>query len=358
MGSGREYRQLGEEASERFLKEGEGLNQAIQKLADENNLNPHEVQRVVEHANVNSFLSQFKQADDKAEVAFDVADSDAIDPPAEPSGKESSVDDLTDYMEPPERSRGDATEQKAAQRVKKAQASRSQGRTKEEWVAHLKEAGVPQESIERFESDWDEQVRCGRSRGEAEKVAMRHVPDFALDDPTGPSEQDESEKFAFDQSWANDYFDGKDLSTKEARIRAHQKLSAARQALQEDLEDLRIHGKNRVGELAKKAEDAMKEGVTLDLLKEASDRLDLSPEARNLVDQALEKASERKLDIAEYREQYDVELETKTAAVNDEHPFVQKMESLNDWADSVQEKQAEIKRLHTAIETIEQYDGI
>jgi hypothetical protein len=64
---------LAKVASNRYLKDGTSLNEAIQKLANENSLNSHQVARVCEMDNINTHQALWPAADDKTKVAFEVA---------------------------------------------------------------------------------------------------------------------------------------------------------------------------------------------------------------------------------------------------------------------------------------------
>lgn len=355
MGSGRKYRKLGDKASEQFLENGQPLNESIQKLANQENLNEHEVQRVVEHANVNSFLSQFKEAEDKTEVIFDVANPDAIDVPAESPGKEASVTDLTDYETPPARTNDADQVKQAEDRLLRAQSSQDRERTKEEWVDHLKSAGVSPDVIERFVNDWDQQIRCDRSRDEAEKVAMRHLPTFALDEPQ-QQEKSASEGFSFGQQWANDYFSDKDLDDRRSRLRARSKLASARDAIEDSLKDLEVHGESKVADLKDEIVETMKQGYRLTTIKEAVQQLNVDSEADEFVKFAFGEASERQTDMKLNRSERDLS-PTKTASLNDDHPIVSAVSEIDNWVDRTRKKQAELKRVQSAIETIDAYES-
>lgn len=64
-------------ASNRYLKGGESLNDAIAKLANEHELTPMQIRRVAEYANHDANLSLHKQATDKT-FTFELANPDKI----------------------------------------------------------------------------------------------------------------------------------------------------------------------------------------------------------------------------------------------------------------------------------------
>lgn len=64
-------------ASKEFLESGISMNSTISKLADENDLLPHQIQRVCELANHRTYAELFKSAKDKT-FQFEMADPDAV----------------------------------------------------------------------------------------------------------------------------------------------------------------------------------------------------------------------------------------------------------------------------------------
>ena len=68
---------FGKAAAEKYLSDNTSLDNSISKLAEDKGLNKQQVSRIVEAANVETYLGLLKKADDKY-VEFDVADSDNI----------------------------------------------------------------------------------------------------------------------------------------------------------------------------------------------------------------------------------------------------------------------------------------
>lgn len=68
---------LAKVASKRFLQENVSLNDAVAKIAEENELTPMQIRRVAEYANHDSNLSLHKGADDKT-FTFELADPEKI----------------------------------------------------------------------------------------------------------------------------------------------------------------------------------------------------------------------------------------------------------------------------------------
>jgi hypothetical protein len=68
---------LAKVASKRFLQENVSLNDAIAKIAEEEELSPMQIRRVAEYANHDSNLSLHKSADDKT-FTFELADPEVI----------------------------------------------------------------------------------------------------------------------------------------------------------------------------------------------------------------------------------------------------------------------------------------
>jgi len=70
------YESLAESAVSAFLTSQTPLNDSILKIAQDNDLNPEQIKRVVEMANTKTFLKMFKDPGKKEEnVEFDVADA-------------------------------------------------------------------------------------------------------------------------------------------------------------------------------------------------------------------------------------------------------------------------------------------
>lgn len=90
---------FGKEAAKTYLEEGVELNSTITKLAEEHALNKHEIDRIVEAANTNTYLSIFNNIEDKY-VEFPVADAEKV---AESLSPESETNNYLDYDTPPEK---------------------------------------------------------------------------------------------------------------------------------------------------------------------------------------------------------------------------------------------------------------
>lgn len=65
--------ELGKQIAEDYLDKSIPLNTSLEKVASEYNLNPHQVSRVAESANLKTHLELLKTASDKAYIEFDVA---------------------------------------------------------------------------------------------------------------------------------------------------------------------------------------------------------------------------------------------------------------------------------------------
>lgn len=357
MGSGRKYQKLGDQASEKFLKEGVDLNEEIQKIANDNDLNSHEVQRVVEHANVNTFLSQFKEADDKT-FGFDVAKPDVIDPPAETTTKESSSSMSEDYKTPPELTESDKFEKKAGTRAFHKEAELDENRSLDEWVDHLKEAGVPDDRIDRFKRDWERQINVGKTKKEAAAGALHHVPDYALDDYTPDIDQKDVEKFAFDNSELDDFFDNRDFSRKKTRMRVRSKLASVLSREKDKLGGLRAEGKDLIDKLAHDLVSTAKKGYTFDSLHDAvKEAADDYSEIEDFVKSAFDKARQRELDIEEWKKSRGVSNKTKTSAVNRDHSIFESVHEISEWTQKVSGQKDVISELDNAINELVNYES-
>ena len=93
-------------ASRRFIDEQVPLNTTIKKLASDNDLNPHQVERVCEMANLATHQALWPAAKEKEKVAFEVADPKAIIEKGKerPSSKMTRADE--DYKSPPRKEHG------------------------------------------------------------------------------------------------------------------------------------------------------------------------------------------------------------------------------------------------------------
>lgn len=99
---------LAKTAAKRYLEERTPLNDSIRKIAEENDLNRNQIERVCEMANIATHQGLWAKTAQKESVAFDVADSKkivmAVKPTEEAATPEApscpaSVD--ADYMGPP-----------------------------------------------------------------------------------------------------------------------------------------------------------------------------------------------------------------------------------------------------------------
>ena len=90
---------FGKEAAKTYLEEGTELNETITKIAEEHALNRYEIERIVEAANTNTYLSMFSNLDDKY-IEFPVADVEKIAEALTPTSEENPY---YDYDTPPEK---------------------------------------------------------------------------------------------------------------------------------------------------------------------------------------------------------------------------------------------------------------
>jgi hypothetical protein len=101
---------LAKTAAKRYLEEGAVLNDTIKKIAEDNDLNRHQIERVCEMANIATHQGLWAKTAEKESVAFPLADSKAVvtvvkktpldsDDPESPKVSPSSCD--SDYMGPP-----------------------------------------------------------------------------------------------------------------------------------------------------------------------------------------------------------------------------------------------------------------
>lgn len=90
---------FGKEVAKTYIEEGTDLNNTITKIAEEHALNRYEIERIVEAANTNTYLSMFSNLDDKY-IEFPVADAEKVAEYLQPS---SPGNDFSDYNEPPEK---------------------------------------------------------------------------------------------------------------------------------------------------------------------------------------------------------------------------------------------------------------
>lgn len=80
LGIPSKFEKLAEEATTALLEDGVSLNDSIEKIAKDKDLNPEEIKRVVEAANVKAFQKNFECSERKGhkDVDFDVADPQVI----------------------------------------------------------------------------------------------------------------------------------------------------------------------------------------------------------------------------------------------------------------------------------------
>lgn len=90
---------FGKEAAKTYLEEGTDLNDTITKIAEEHALNRYEIERVVEAANTNTYLSMFSNLDDKY-IEFPVADVEKVAEALHPTTDDNNY---YDYDTPPEK---------------------------------------------------------------------------------------------------------------------------------------------------------------------------------------------------------------------------------------------------------------
>lgn len=70
-----DFERMGETVAENFLSKKVPLNDTVLKIASENEMNPEQIKRLVEAANVKTFLKLFERPENKdSNIEFDVAD--------------------------------------------------------------------------------------------------------------------------------------------------------------------------------------------------------------------------------------------------------------------------------------------
>lgn len=69
---------LAKTAAKRYLEEGAALNETIRKIATENDLNAHQIERVCEMANIATHQGLWRKTAQKESVAFPLADSKTV----------------------------------------------------------------------------------------------------------------------------------------------------------------------------------------------------------------------------------------------------------------------------------------
>lgn len=93
---------FGKEASAAFISDGVNLNTTIEKIASTKNLSRQQINRVVESANVDTYLGLMKSSADKY-VDFPLADSNTIYSSVVPNISQQSNNAHSDYESPPEK---------------------------------------------------------------------------------------------------------------------------------------------------------------------------------------------------------------------------------------------------------------
>jgi hypothetical protein len=95
------YAEYGEQAAENYIESGVPLNDTIKKIAQDEQLNKHEIERVVERANTKTFLNMFKEADDKT-FGFEVAEPELKNIAEDEEEKMANANLTSDYSTPPD----------------------------------------------------------------------------------------------------------------------------------------------------------------------------------------------------------------------------------------------------------------
>lgn len=96
---------LAKSASKEYLENGTSLNQSITKIASERELNPHQIERVCEIANLSTHQALWSKTAQKDKVAFPLADARKVILLVRPSDDEAVPDDEAvdeDYQMPPD----------------------------------------------------------------------------------------------------------------------------------------------------------------------------------------------------------------------------------------------------------------
>lgn len=97
MFTANDFEKFGEFAAKQYVEENTPLNETIVKIAEQNGLNPEQVKRVVENANIETHLRLMKTAEDKY-VEFPTADIQKVSSALEfDQEKQAALD--SDYFE-------------------------------------------------------------------------------------------------------------------------------------------------------------------------------------------------------------------------------------------------------------------
>lgn len=89
-----EIEKLGKLAAEKYVSESVDLNETIKKFGEERNLTPEQTKRILESANIETYLSLFPKAENHY-VEFPVADFKKITPEEQPTEKEVFSEDYS-----------------------------------------------------------------------------------------------------------------------------------------------------------------------------------------------------------------------------------------------------------------------
>lgn len=92
---------LAKTAARRYLQEGIPLNDSIKKIASENDLNPNQIERVCEIANIATHQGLWSKTAQKESVAFDLADAKTIIRVSGNGTNMPAASPCGDYMGPP-----------------------------------------------------------------------------------------------------------------------------------------------------------------------------------------------------------------------------------------------------------------
>lgn len=92
---------LAKTAARRYLQEGVALNDSIRKLAAENDLNPNQIERVCEMANIATHQGLWSKTAQKESIAFDLADARNVIQVVGVRGGSDAAPCGAEYMGPP-----------------------------------------------------------------------------------------------------------------------------------------------------------------------------------------------------------------------------------------------------------------
>lgn len=345
------YRRLGESAADSFVEEGVPLNDSVEKIAESKGLNPHETNRVVEHANVKTFLSMFKETDDKT-FTFDLAEPVSV--------KKEGTSSMSDYKIAPE-TKKEAEKRTELQKTAHVQFAAELKRDRDEWVEKLGEAGAPKESINRFEDEWDRAHDRYGSEKRARFSALSQVSRIFIPVDENIREKEaelqpeaEEETPPPDYSLFKERYDDKDWSKEEDVRRVRTQVKAARKAVRNDKSEAEIRGKALEDQLIKEGEKAMKDGYDLPLLKTAVKKAGYD---EDIIVKTLDRLTKKRADAKDYRKRNGISEKTKTAAANEDHPLIKTAESLLDWADEYKSIKKQAGYLDQALEKLNEWEN-